>query len=163
MKNDDRIPPAFMLAAGIEPCESFQVSRNKMREFQREQYPLKTRVWATLLLHCGGSDVSDVPVVPLTTTDIARELRRELRRYGRESVVCGVSAESVRRAVVRLEIEGFCERRIGSRRLRDLSQEELKRVHGGVAIWVLHTVPSYRPPNIVGPIGTIESPHQTVQ
>jgi hypothetical protein len=84
---------------------------------QRPTYPVKMRVWATLLLHTrayqGGRVLRLVrgKLVPMAPADIATELNKVAEKYriGR-FVYNPITSEAVRRCIADFEEEGLCQR-----------------------------------------------------
>jgi hypothetical protein len=121
MSQSKRTAPAWM--TGIKQGEWQQISKFQLQSKQRPCYPLKTRVWATLILHTGGYQgelavkMAHGKKEPMTIADIAKELNQATTVYYREAGIdkplerFGVTPEGIRRAILDLQEDGLCERR----------------------------------------------------
>lgn len=112
-------PPAWM--KGISHGEWQQISKPQLKSKQRPCYPLKTRVWSTLILHTDGFQTERATklergkAVPVTIADIAAELNDAAEKYYREAGIDRadahpVTSEQVRRCIVDFEADGLCKR-----------------------------------------------------
>ena len=125
------------------------VSKADLRSFQSPLYPLKIRVLATLLLHTRAYQgdlalkMKGNEAKPFSSTDVANELSRVTFIYFHQAGVSErpsrVSAEQVRRAIVRLEETGVCERRLRGVPLHTMSHDQMTQfgLNTGVEIHVL--------------------------
>ena len=122
-ENGKTSPPSWM--NGIKQGEWQQISKAQLRSKQRPCYPLKTRVWSTLILHSAGYQ-SEIAVqmkngerIPVTAADIASELQRVAAKYYHEAAIreqlTDTTREKVRRCLVDLESDGLCQRDINHR------------------------------------------------
>jgi hypothetical protein len=106
---------------GISHGEWQQISKPQLKSKQRPCYPLKTRVWSTLILHTDGFQTERATklergkAVPITMADIASELNDAAEKYYREAGIeqadtHPVTSEQTRRCIVDFEQDGLCGR-----------------------------------------------------
>lgn len=153
--------PEWMKIYGIKEGEYLSLTKAQLKAKTRPCYPLKTRVWALGILQTSGYKgelavfwmKETKKTRPLTTQDLINELHRVALLYYREAGIVSAepmvirqqgkgkpaklvsklrpTKEAVRRVLEELEEEGLAERKSGDVFLRDMNEEELRRLPSG--------------------------------
>ena len=157
----------WMAELGLKEGEWFHASKPALKGGMRPTFELKARVWCCGRLHA-ESHQGELAIrmfrgkkIPQSPAGIAKELHDEaLAFYAKagkeltdeEKKTLKVSRQSVRRVLAELEEEGLAERRTAEGiLLRDLSQEQLKRLPTGKIrlYFFVRPRPAKRVPDVV--------------
>lgn len=137
--------PSWMSELGIQPNGAVTLSKEQLRSLMRPNQKLKVQVWACGMLQASGYNDETAwfsergRQIPLTPAHIIRILHAEAKRYFTEA---GIKDEnggfaalretkmSLRAAIVALEEDGVCERRVDGKPISTIPRKERELVSG---------------------------------
>jgi hypothetical protein len=166
MADDSKSVRKWMQPFGIGEGDWLCLTKEQLKLMQRPGvgHTLKCQIWATGILHSAGYrgeralTMRNGKEVPLTPTDIARELHRIAVSHYRTAGVkdeidfktITVSKENIRRKLSELELDGAMERRtLDGRAIKDIPAAEARRLSGGKIVLHFFLKPKATAPDTV--------------
>ena len=154
----------WMDAYGIKFEERLTVTKAQLELKMRPCFPLKTRIWAYLILHTAGYQGEHAQTMKgghktaVQPPDIADELQKAAARYYRKAGVMldkpafdqlRPGPTDMRRALAQMEEDGICERRYKGTTLRSMPvKERQSRLNGKIDLYVWLRPKEANPENV---------------
>lgn len=142
----------WMDAYGIKFEERLSITKAQLKVKLTPAHPLKTRVWAFLLLHTAGYQGELAQIMkrghktPVTSQDIAEGLQHAAVEYYRGAGIALTKQQiadlitdraNLRKALSEMEDDGMCERRVEDKPLKSIPIGEREaKLNGKVEIYV---------------------------